>query len=173
MLSLLLLSVAAAGGGCPAGGCAGGPAPLAPPCQVVVHGLPYFMECLGYAYHECGGVIAPHLMALHAGPTISPPEEQLWRAYLGELPLDDREELQEVWERADFEGRRKLLGLLFQLRKKQQEENLPAGPLTREEQDRWDAHLKTLKPEQRKKAEEDWSKADGRGRRKLLQALPK
>src|SRR5262249_19949060 len=134
---------------------------------------PGFMDCIGYHRWGCCGVIPNHLMAGPWSPSIAPADQKLWNDYLSELSYDDRQDIQDVWDRADFEGRRRLLGLLAALRKEQEKERTAREPLTQMEIDRWKAYLKTLKGDALKKAEADWEKADNLGRRKMLEALPK
>src|SRR5262245_45369425 len=47
---------------------------------------------------------------------ITPAEEKLWNDYLKELHEHERNQMRDVWRKADEVGRRKLLGMLAQMR---------------------------------------------------------
>ena len=170
MYSVVLLSVLAATGshhGCRSAGCR--PA-IASPAFVPGH-----QECAGYTPSAIGGIIAPYLFAGTPGPVLSTEDEQAWSNYLDDLDTEDRNAMKDTWAQSDFEGRRKLLGLLAKLRADQEKKKPADGPapLTEQEQDAWKAHLKTLKGDALMKAEADWAKADLAGQRKLVEALKK
>ncbi len=171
MYSVVMLSVLAATGGghgCPAGGCRN----VAAACGVI-WGPQGFLECLGHRPPFNYGGVAPHLFAGTPSAKIPDEEVKAWNNYLDELDPDDRAAMKEVWQVSDYEARRKLLGMLFQLRADQLKKEKDAAPLTEKEAAAWQAHLKTLKGDDLKKAEADWAKADFAGRRKLLDAIKK
>lgn len=166
--AVLAAALLAAGQGCPAGGCGGIGRNVHGLAMGVFHGAPVG----GFG---CCGAIAPHLLGGTPGPAVTPPEEQMWNDYLAELDFDDREAMKGLWGRADFDGRKKLLGMLAQLRADQAKEKADEEdkkPLSDADQARWDEHLKKLKGDEKTKAEDAWKAGNLKARRALLRALP-
>src|SRR4051794_9662611 len=87
------------------------------------------------------GFADPFTSTASAQP-ITPAEEKLWNDYLKELHEHERNQMRDVWRKADEEGRRKLVKLLAQMR-------LDVAKKGAEEKKRL-AELKKLRDERRK-----------------------
>jgi hypothetical protein len=136
-------------------------------------GPQWFQECHGYTAHGNYAIIPRSLFAGTPGASVSAEEQRSWDNYINELDAEDRASMREVWAQSDFKSRKKLLGLLDELRKEQKKKEMEEAPITEKEQAAWDAHVKALKGDALKKAADAWNNADNAGKRKLLQGLKK
>jgi hypothetical protein len=153
----------------------------APAAPCVGHGMvsafvPKYYGCMCYIPAGCCGVVAPHLLSGPSAPNVSPVEEKLWMDYITELAFQDRDGMMSVWHQADFEGRKKLIGLLGKLRADMARKDgveKDETPISAEEEKKWAAHLGTLKGDELASAKKAWAAADVAGKRRLLRTLEK
>jgi hypothetical protein len=137
----------------------------------------------------CCGTVTPGLMP---GPMVTEMEQRAWDAYVDRLDSDDdKRDVCELWARADFHARRKLVAKIPPPEKEDKEdkkslEKEDKKPLEKEdkkslekekpisaaEQKKWDDYVKTLEGDKKTKAENDWKKADLTGKRKLIDDIP-
>jgi hypothetical protein len=134
----------------------------------------------GYGYCPlrlgCCGMVTPGQLGWGYGaPQVSAAEQNKWDDYVASLDnVDDRRDVSDLWARADLGARRQLLEKIPPPVKEDadtKEIEKPA-PLSAEEIKKWKDYVETLKGEAKKQAEDNWTKADLAGKRKLLDKVP-
>ncbi len=126
----------------------------------------------------CCGVVKLGLANYGYGsgtPSVSAVEQKKWDDYVASLDnVDDRKDMGELWTKADLSARRQLIAKIPPPMKPEVEKKPveKEKPLSAEEIKRWDAHVRKLTGDQKKRAVDSWDKADVAGKRKLLAGLP-
>jgi hypothetical protein len=131
---------------------------------------------VGCRSNYCCGVVTPAQLGWGNGaPTVSAEEQKKWDDYVASLDhADDRRDVNYLWARADLGARRQLLEKIPPPVKEEADskEIEKEKPLSAEEIKKWDEYVDSLKGDAKKKAEEDWRKANLAGKRKLLDKVP-